>query len=235
MTCPLNISSIRIIGECKNYGDITKAITAFDACISGESDIPNTDATKEYGKALSKLITAELTGRNDGVDDYILKTFHALLQNKNKIEINVVKVMEYIQDKELLKCVLVTPEISEWKYGESDLIRREETDRSNLFNPQLIQLCNNVERIDFYMNDYDNHDKIYTVSLIALLSIIEGTQIRKVIMRLYWKKEEGISWMNSLWDLHEQEIKTKYKGKGYNITYKFHEEYEMEDLQVDKL
>ena len=47
--------------------------------ISGQPEIPNlnTNSTTKYGKIISKLIKAEITGINDGFDDYVVNTFHA--------------------------------------------------------------------------------------------------------------------------------------------------------------
>ena len=59
-----------------NYERITKGITIFDACTSGQSEIPRSDPTEKYGKVLSKLIDADIKQIYDGIDDYITDTFH---------------------------------------------------------------------------------------------------------------------------------------------------------------
>ena len=75
------------MATAKNYGTITKAITAFDACISGMYS--ESDASKKYGKTISKLINAEMTGERNGIDDYIMDTFHTFVQNKKEIKIDM--------------------------------------------------------------------------------------------------------------------------------------------------
>ena len=72
---PLNISSIRIVSSSIHYDEsLISAITVFDSCISGGTSIPNCDSSKNYGKIISKLMEVQLTGINDGIDEYIVKT-----------------------------------------------------------------------------------------------------------------------------------------------------------------
>lgn len=218
---PLNISALRIIKTATNYGKITKAITAFDACVSGGAEIPNTDPKKKYGKILSRLIEIETGATNvkEGFDDYVIKSFHTFVLNKNDLILMIGFVVQDVEDKQLLDKILISPKISKWEDGETEFIRREETDRTNLFQPGLIDIFSNVEDIDLYMNDFADHTNNYTISLIALLSIIDGTQISRVMIVYYWTNEEGLSWIESLWQLHGESIRTKYKAKGYSIAY----------------
>ena len=160
-----------------NYGIITKAITVFDACISDKVEIPKADATKKYVEIVSKLIHAELSGKSDGIDQYILDSFHAFVQNKEKIETYVADVMKCVDDGKMQKNILITPEVSEWQPDSTEFVGRNETDDSNLLNPILFKLCKNVKSIKMVMNNYFKHGQIYTFSPYALLSIIQGTSI----------------------------------------------------------
>ena len=174
---PLNISSIRILETCKNYEDVAKSITIFDACISGEAQIPIADPTNKCGKVLSKLIDAEITVGSDGLDQYIKDTFHVFAQNKREINMMVDFVAKQVKDEELLHNVLCKPEVSEWEYNGTDVVQREPTDLKNLMNPKFVKLFPNLQEISMNINEITNQTNIYTISLIGLLTIIGSTQV----------------------------------------------------------
>ena len=143
--------------------------------------------------------------------------------------------MKNIEDKEFIHNILITPQKSELKWGEIEFNRREETDKSNIFNPTLIKLCNNLEKVHMFINEYHERQNIYTLSLIALLSIIEGTQIKQVTIYVYWKGDEGEPWIWVLWNSCREELKAKYAEKGYDIDYFFYDEYDQEYIKITKL
>ena len=223
---PLNISSVRIIKTASNYGSVSEAITAFDACISGQTKIRNNDASQKYGVVIAKLIEAELTGNYDGIDDYIIKTFHAFTEGRKKIEIKIPDLVDAINDKKLLNNVIVDPEMIEFKNGETEFIRRSEMDNTNLLNPKLVKLFRNCEEIKMWMNKYKENN-IYTFSLMALLSIIQDSLIRRLELVIWWKEFEDdgetkckeLSWIDVLWQSSSEEIVQKYKEKGFDIKY----------------
>ena len=101
MQAPLNISSLRIMETSKNYGNITKAITSFDACLNRRG-IPIEDDNNKFGKTIPKLIEAEITGIRNGIDDYVANTFHAVVLNETWITLDIQRIIEVVKDKELL-------------------------------------------------------------------------------------------------------------------------------------
>lgn len=204
----------------KNYGAIAKAITTFDACVSGNPNIPNAGSTSKYGRIISKLIEAETTGIHDGIDDYIMNTFHAFVLNKKEIHFSHHYVMKYVKDKVLLNNILVSPKESYYKDGETEFIRREATDRTNLFQSRLIKLFKNATSMRLGMNGLYDHENMYTLSLIALLDLLDGTEIKEILITWRWKEEEGVSWIETLWNSFGGEITAKYEEKGYKIEYR---------------
>ena len=86
----------------------------FDAFISEQPEIPKADATKKYGELISKLIDAEITRINNGIDDYVIDTFHAFVKSKKKIVIDVVSLMSQVDDKQFINNIVIDPEIMEW-------------------------------------------------------------------------------------------------------------------------
>lgn len=102
-----------------NYGSIMKVITIFNQCIDVKAGIPKADAESKYGKIISKLIEVEMTGINDGIDDYVVDTFHAFVLSKKEIGYNMEGRMQRVKDEELLNLILVSPvnEFMEWKDG----------------------------------------------------------------------------------------------------------------------
>ena len=218
---PLNIASLRIMKTCANYGSIAKAISTFDACLSNNSAIPNTDRIDKYGETITNLIQVEMGEKCEGVqiDDYVSNTFHAFVLNKVKIELWISRIIRDVKNKELLNNILISLQKSEWKHGETEFIRRKETDKTNLFQPQIIKMFRNVRRMRMSMSGLYEHGNIYTISFIALLSIIDGTPLKSVVIAYDWNKSEGISWIATLWKLHGDELRAKYQEKGYSIAY----------------
>ena len=96
-------------------------------CISREVDIPETPTSRKYGKFVSKLVEFEINGAKQGIDHYIIDTFHLFAQTQKEIDINV----ESIMDKMLLNNILVNPERSTWKPDDSGFIRRVQNDETN--------------------------------------------------------------------------------------------------------
>ena len=70
------------------------------------------------------------------------------------------------------------------------------------------------------MNVSYAHKNIYTFSLLGLLSIIQGTRIKKVTMRIDWhEKTDGASWFKALWNSVSEEMIKKYHEKEFDIKY----------------
>ena len=223
---PLLVSSIRVLETSSNYETFSRAITVFDACLEwGQTSIPSADPDKKYGLVLKKLIDAEISGEKDGIDEYILKSFHAFTQKKKQLNINVSEVMKSIEDEHLIKNIFFGTEKIKWKSGKTEFVRRSETDKTNLFHSKLIQLFSNCVEINMMINsnDFDLFDEgrdICPISFIALLSIIEGTKVTKIHISIYWgRDDEGESWLDALWEGHGREIMRKYQETGYSIEY----------------
>lgn len=227
---PIDISAIRIMQNSKNYESISQAITIFDRCIS-YSSFTNTHPTKGHGKLISKLIAAEISGINDGIDEYVVNTFHAFAQYKTEIMINVADVMNNLEDKHLINDILCSPEISEWPPVDTEFETR--SDNKNLIQPQLIKIFPNAKVINLVMNANDKHENIYTISFDHLLTIIVGTPVEKVEVVIYWTEKDGICWLKALWNLYGQKIRELCNETGYSITYGAYDGYET--LEIYKI
>ena len=217
------MSSMMIMETGNNYQTITKALTIFDACTAGSTWIPCAEEGGKYGKTVSMLIKGKIREKKAGIDQYILNTFQSFINNKKEININIEGIMENIKDKELLNNILVKTEeeeVSKWVYGSTEFILREETDKTNLLHPQLIKLFTNAKEISMTMNQsWPDHKNIYTFSLLGLLSIIQGTRIKKVTMSIDWRKEYGVSWFKAVWNSVSEEMMKKYHEKEFDIKY----------------
>lgn len=202
----------------KNYEDIIKALTVFDACLSEVNNIPKAPSTKKYGKLISKLINAEITGTDHGIDEYIMQIFHAFVRNKKKICVRIRNVVQQVEDQQMINNVIINPEMSKWNENDTKSCRR--TNRSNIIQPQIIELFANTKQLDFILNDpREPHENIYTISVTDLIAIIESTSIEKVKMTIVWNQEEGESWLKVLDNLYGQELHDVCKEKGFTIKY----------------
>ena len=226
LSCPFNISSIRTLktGAAKNYEYIAKPITVFDACISGRASIPRADPSNKYGKVITQLINAQITGKAGQIDQYILDTFNSFIKHKKKIGINFGFVVEKVKDKELINNIINIPAVTEYKHGQTEFIERTQNDITNLLNTKIIKIFTNVEEILITINEWKNNNNIYTISLIGLLSVIESnntngllsTSIEKVTILMKWKSDE-ISWLRALWKESSEELIEEYNDMGFDI------------------
>ena len=61
------------------------------------------------------------------------------------------------------------------------------------------------------------HDS-FSFSLIAFLSVIDGTDLDEIIIKSDLSEEYGgVNWIKSLWKSDERSLKKKYAAKNYQI------------------
>ena len=181
---PLNLASIRIIQSNLNLRKYIQAITAFDCILSANIHSTNKiPKTARYGEIVSHLMADALdndsrTSDNDRkLHRYIYQTFKTFIQNKEKLEIDIYNISQYVKDRKLsglffdsiVKYKLSgTPDITSWLYMEDVL-------KQNMIKSQIFELLPNIKEIHiFFKFGY------YPFPLLALLSRIENTSINKV-------------------------------------------------------
>lgn len=193
-------------------------MVTLDMCLSIKS-IPKAPVIKKYGKLISKLIDCETRGINHGIAQYIIDTFHLFVTNKRgNIWISITDLVKTVEDKKLLDNILISPTVTEWNNGDSGFIRRSASDKTNLFNPVLIKLFKNVKSITMQMSNIKDRQHVYTVSLMALLSIIHGSTVKHVRIMVSWSRwESAPSWLRVLWESHSKELIEEYQSKQYQI------------------
>ena len=162
----------------------------------------------------------DITLGNDSsidINKYILGTFRCFIRNKTRLNINFNELKKAFKDDEddsfLDLFLFERNEIKEW--NEYKFERRDESDYSNLIKPEIFELFTNIEEITI-----DIRKEYYTLSLIALLSIIKDTNVRHVIIE--GKGYSDKSWLEVLWNTASQDIIDKYSRQQFNI--KFHHE-----------
>ena len=88
----------------------------------------------------------------------------------------------------------------------------------------------NVIRADIFIQS-TGWDDSFSFSLIAFLSLIDGTNLDEIII----KSEEchGFNWIKSLWEMDEKRLKKAYAVKNYQIA--MEKEYKDHNVRITKL
>ena len=201
----LNICCIKLIETRSSFQDIITALTLFDNLISSaEKFVIFPDNCN--GILLSKLFNYTITQNISSINQYVYNTFISFITQKTKIEINLDNAAG-IKDKYFLDIVLFDIEADGSKYD------RDECDFTNLIRPQIIKLFKNLTQITINTGDWSG---TYTISLLALLSMIKNSSVTDVTIRDY-----GNEWLSKLWKRSSNEIIERYEKAMFSITYNY--------------
>ena len=202
----------------KSDKNIIEPITALNNIINGWK--VKVDSGKKYGMVISRLIEAEINENKRMYNKYVHDTFHAFVQNKKKLVINIAKVARNVKDESLQEVVFTklegTPQDSE-----TNRRLREDTDFTNVLNPQFMQAFKQVKDIRLNLIGFDVEERLsesveYDFSLIALLSIITSSNIQTMVLETGWDWNK--TWLYSLWvSSASAEIRQRYEDEGFSI------------------
>ena len=224
----LSIVSIRIMEDASNLEKVIEPISFLDECLTDPHTL-TVKKSKSHYNTLRKLFDITL-GNDSSIDTnkYILGTFRCFIRNKTRLYINFENLKKAFKDNEddsfLDLFLFKMNEVKEW--NESKFERRDESDYSNLIKPDIFKVFTNIEEITIdIMGDseyiVDGHFweyGFYTLSLIALLSIMKETNVRLVIVEAYGFFKDK-SWLEVLWNTASQDIIDKFSRQQFNITF----------------
>lgn len=199
---PLNIISIGIIAQRSNLKTQVAALTVLDGIISDSLYGNKIKKGSQYGGIIKALFESN-GGKQKKLNPYIYDTFQCFIDHKEKMEINMMTLDEYIKDKQLLD--LIANDLMEIK-DKSDISLWISERKENLIKSRLFEIFENVNeiRIDVGLNRYP-------FSLLSFLSNIENSSIKKVTIMSYIAFKP-LSLSSSF-----NEIRKKYKEKKYDI------------------
>ena len=92
-------------------------------------------------------------------------------------------------------------------------IFRSDVDGSNLFSDSMLLIFKNVDHIIIK----NESSKSYSMSMLYLLSLIEGTKVNKV--KVANRSNFGLNWIDNLWENKSEELREEYFKKNYHIKF----------------
>ena len=206
-----------------NFRNIIKVITSLDNTISNNivivaSDPKNVPMLKELFR-YKKVDESHGIQKKLKFDKYVYDTFNCFANYKQEIILQVPYIDRFVDDKELLKLFLYELR----KKKQSDKVfsyHIMDEDNKNLFKRELLTIFPNVKRVIIHTTDY-NRINVYTISLLSLLSIINGTSVVYVEIKDY-----GNVWLGKM--LSESSLSyiiDKYKEENFSLTFNVTDEY----------
>lgn len=198
----LNISSIIIQSTCTNLENLIRPLTILDNILSKNVTKTNIipDNTKDV-MLLEDLFCSVICGKQYKGNQYVWNTFKAFVNHKERLDICIDLLVKYCQNNGLLKLLvtdIVKAEEGE-KYLESKYVNK------NLLRRQILSIFNKVTHLFIY-------GKNYPISLESLLSLIDGTQIKRVSM-------SGCEWLREPTLPSFIHISRKYRKAGFEIIF----------------
>lgn len=230
-TYALHIRSIRVIqdGSRLNFEKIIQSITVCDQIISGTFGLEKIDSLDFYHVVLRTLFDHALGRDSSDVDlnKYVIDTFESFVENKTSVWIDLERLNKNVAHDKLLDLFLNERSVTNyWKPKIFNI--RDDADYSNLINPVMLKVFKNVTELSIdtaaiikdSMYDY----VCYSMSIIALLSVIKDTNLQRVIIRtsvvtLSTYGESYTSWIEMLWNACSDDIIEKYKDEQYQISF----------------
>ena len=207
---PLNISSIILQSTSSNLESLIGPLTILDNILSENVNIDNIifDNSKAVS-VLSYLFSSILSGKEYVGNKYIWNTFNTFIMSKKDIFVRIAKLDKYCLNKNLLALIF------------SDLIKNDDDDNramiinknQNLVKPEILKIFKNVTYLRI-------HCKKYPLSLESLLSLINGTQIKTVVI-----DDPGSTWLSSVKSSSFADVSSKYKKANFKM--EFEGEYKL--------
>lgn len=182
---PLGISTIIIQETRSNLRKIIKPITILDMIISwnvnDDSKIGNNPDDVSTLKSLFAYYLYPESQKEFKPNQYIFNTFLCFLNNKDSIMVDLDKLDEHCPNKGILS--LIFTQIIKDTDNDAVLTMNEDNDK-NLVKKEVFTLFKNVTDLFITCDSY-------SISLLALLSIINNTKINNI--KIY-----GDNWLPSI-------------------------------------
>ena len=206
----VSIISVIIQSTSSNLEYLIGSLTMLDNILSNNVNIVNPISKNSQGVSLLKdLFSSCISGKKFAGNNYIWNTFQAFIMNKKKVDIHVSDLDRYCHNKGLLGLTLRNIVKMEEEEKEEKEYLLDKYKNKNLLKPQIISIFNNVTYLEIWCSDYP-------LSMESLLSLINGTQIKKVEIFDTWN-----TWLPLLKvHLSFNNISRKYKQSNFNLQFK---------------
>ena len=231
---PINIEAIWLVETAQEFDRIMKGITYLDAMLSG-ADMCLVKPTQEEVSTLNSLFDHFLKKKTTRKHPhYIYSAFSCFVKHKTHIQLRFCSGLDQYADQ-MRNLIMHSVDMSEYDHGRREygfrnyiiqealdgfvIKRRKEGDLNNLFRSELLQIFTGVKTITIDAGYGARNSNKYTFSLLTLLSLIETSAVRKVLIFggewLDWNTKEH-------WKQEPKElIQRRYNRARYNIKVEF--------------
>ena len=210
------IESIRLIETRQNLEEFVKPLFCLDGMVSAgfvHEEFEKT-ITSEHVGILKHLIDSHSDSKlRKGVHveemKYIYDTFDCFIKNKTEIIIRMYN-LHYPWSQNMRSLILY--DVKRQYFSDIDICPLQEGDMANLFKKDLLNIFKYATKITM---DYTDYPAVYRVSLLSLLSIIEGSSLKEIILDLgYMDDRRRLSQIYPI----TKELKEKYKEANFVIS-----------------
>ena len=217
----IKLESIYITKTNQNFKMIVTILSYFHSIISGAFNFEeiSSQITDKHVSLLNGLFSYNLDSKKSNheieYDPYILSTFNSFTQSNKDMIINY-----YNLDKENKSIV----DLIMYQIEENDDYKHLPNDSSftNLFKPQLLNIFTKTKSITLITNDeFDIFGNQRSISMVALLSIINNTTLQKVLILSFGSNESIQSWQTYLWSQSWSNLIHLYSASKYKVQLKY--------------
>ena len=228
---PLIIISIIIIQSRSNLKGHIGAITSLDAIISDQLRRKYVISKRSgYDKIFAHLFDYCLGQEMEmKFNEYLYRTFKCFVNHKDKIDIDMHCIDEYIEDKKVQNLLFYDIISFGMRYDNKDISKWMDANNNtqNLLKPIFFDVFKNVKEVKIKV-DYLGTGSVYPFSLLSLLSIIQNTEVNKVL--IYTEPRPDLTIWESLFSISSfDSIVNNFKENQYGI------KIDQTDIYVQKL
>ena len=199
----LDVYSIRLMETSLNLEEVISAITALDILMS-----PGTPpSTYFHGEVISSLFNCILY---DNVDTkftpYTLETFKLFARNKQKMHIDLRTLAKYNEKDDWKLVNVIINRLRSFAWNAEYNMNIENV---NMLKPELFNIFTNINDLVIEQSG----GSPYFFSLFELLSLIQGTTVKTVKIKVW-----GPNWMEKLWKSSSGILVETFANKNFNLT-----------------
>ena len=206
-TLPLYIKSIILQKTSSNLESVIGPLTILDNIMGDNVTKDNVISNNSKDvSALKYLFSCILSEQEYEGNEYVWNTLKAYIMNKKLLRFNIDELDKHCKNKKLLKLIFYDLIKSDEDKYDAMIINKNQ----NLLRPEMLKVFENVTKI------WINTDE-YPISLEALLFLINGTQIKELMIYASYNNEGWLPSINSSSSIDD--IKKKYAASNFKMDF----------------
>eukprot|EP01084_Bolivina_argentea_P315267 546154_1 len=208
----IQVESVRIRKTNQNFEEIIHGLCYLDNMITGakqEQSGKRVPVAKKHIELIKNLFSQILNKyAKKQYDQYVLSSFYSFTLHKQQI---ILDLHELSIANKTMKDIILYELDKRWP---EDEVVRNYNDFSNLFRKQMVFIFKNTESIIITTTSSDGYYS-YSISMIALLCLMEHSSLQQVIVKAFGKYENN--WIYSLWCKDSSMLKEYYQKQKWVI------------------